>query len=116
MKRNMDLIRLLLIEVEGEEPKPDLSKFTEKQQVYHLALLIEAGFIHGTTIKDQNGEETSVIFTRLTWAGHEFLDVAKNETAWKTAGERIKKAGVQVTISLLEELLKQVLKNTLGLP
>ena len=42
MKRDMNLIRVLLLETEGEEPKPDLSDYTEEQRVYHSALLIEA--------------------------------------------------------------------------
>ena len=37
MKRDMELIRLSLLEVEGEEPKPDLSAYTEEQKVYHVA-------------------------------------------------------------------------------
>lgn len=48
--------------------------------------------------------------------GHEFLDAARNDTIWKKAGEKIKQSGVQVTVSLLEELLKKLLKESLGLP
>lgn len=43
MKRDMELIRLLLLEVEGEEPKPDLSAYSSETQAYHLALLVDAG-------------------------------------------------------------------------
>ena len=32
MKRDMNLIRLLLLHVEGEEPRPDLSGYTEEHQ------------------------------------------------------------------------------------
>ncbi len=35
MKRDMELIRLSLPEVEREEPAPDLSGYTEDQNVYH---------------------------------------------------------------------------------
>ncbi len=43
MKRDMDLIRLLLRGYEGEEPKPDLSNYTNEQKVYHDQLLADAG-------------------------------------------------------------------------
>ena len=33
MKRDMELIRLSLLEVEGEEPSPDLSGYSEDQKV-----------------------------------------------------------------------------------
>jgi hypothetical protein len=47
MKRNMNLIHLLLLETESEEPRPDLSQYSEGHRVYHSALLIEAGLVHG---------------------------------------------------------------------
>ena len=52
----------------------------------------------------------------MTWAGHEFLDAARNNAIWHKATERIKKSGVDVTLSLLQELLKQLLKQSLVLP
>ena len=116
MKRDMSLIRLLLLETEGEDPKPDLSAYTEEQRVYHSALLIEAGLVHGEVILDGNGQPAGTVTLRLTWAGHEFLDAARNNAIWHKASERIKKSGVDVTLSLLQELLKQLLKQSLGLP
>jgi hypothetical protein len=116
MKRDMNLIRLLLLETEGEEPKPDLSAYDETQSVYHSALLVEAGLVHGEIILDGSGQPTGAVILRLTWAGHEFLDAARNDTIWHKAGERIKKSGVDVTLSLLQEILKQLAKQSLGLP
>ena len=115
MKRDMNLIRLLLLETEGEEPKPDVSAFTEARLLYHSALLIEAGLVHGTIILD-NGQPINTVTLRLTWAGHEFIDAARNDTVWRKALERIKKSGVDVPLSLLKEILTQVLKQSLGLP
>ena len=42
MKRHLELVRLSLIEVEGEEPMRDLSGYMEEQKVYDMALCIEA--------------------------------------------------------------------------
>jgi len=56
------------------------------------------------------------VMLRPTWAGHEFLDAARNDTIWHKAGERIKKSGVDVTLSLLKEILNQLLKQSLNLP
>jgi restriction system protein len=41
---------------------------------------------------------------------------ARNDTIWHKAGERIKKSGVDVTMSLTKEILNQLLKQSLGLP
>jgi hypothetical protein len=116
MKRDMNLIRLLLLEVEAEEPKPDLSAFTQDQQVYHMALCIEAGLIDGSIINNNQGYPAGTAAIRLTWKGHEFLDAAKNDTLWKNAAEKIKKTGLSVSLSLLEDLLKKLAKDSLGLP
>jgi hypothetical protein len=112
----MNLIRLLLLETEGEDPEPDLSAYTEEQRVYHSALLIEAGLVHGDIILNSEGQPATTVTLRLTWAGHEFLDAARNDKIWHKAGERIKKSGVDVTLSLLKEILNQFLKQSLGLP
>ena len=116
MKRDMNLIRLQLLETEGEDPKPDLSAYTEEQLVYHSALLIEAGLVHGEVVLDGNGQPVGTVTAPLTWAGHEFLDAARNDTIWHKASERIKKSGVDVTISLMKEILNQLLKQSLNLP
>ena len=80
------------------------------------ALLIEADLVHGIVRPDARGEPNGTVILRLTWAGHEFLDAARNETVWKKAEERVKKSGVDVTISLMKEILNQLLKQSLGLP
>ena len=52
---------------------------------------------------------------RVAWARHELLDAARNNTIWKQATDKLKQAGVQVTVSVLQELLKKLLKDSLGL-
>ncbi len=111
----MDLIRLQLLELEGEAPVPELTNYSEEQKVYHMALCIEAGLIDGEMVRDSNGYPAATAAIRLTWKGHEFLDAARNDKVWKKAGEHIKKSGVQVTMTLLEELLKKLLKEAMGL-
>ncbi len=115
MKRDMELIRLLLLRDEGEQPVPDLSAYSDEQLLYHSVLLIEAGLVHGHIGTGNQGEPVGTVIFRLTWAGHEFLDAARNDTIWKKAVEKTKKAGVQVTMAVLEELLKKLLKEPLGL-
>lgn len=116
MKRDMELIRLLLLKVEGEEPKPDLSGYTQKQQGYHLAKLIEAGLVNGEISRDNNGNATGAVPIELTWDGHEFLDAARSDKVWNRALSKVKSEGVGVSIGVLKELLVQVAKGFLGIP
>lgn len=116
MKRDMELVRLSLLEVEREEPAPDLSGYTEDQKVYRMALCIEAGLVDGVIVPDGNGYPAATSAIRLTWKGHEFLDAARNDTIWKKTLAHVKKAGIAVTLPVLEDLLKKGAKEILGLP
>jgi hypothetical protein len=116
MKRDMNLIRGLLLVVEGEEPQPDLSQYNEEQQVYHSALLIEAGLVDGAIIQNSTGYPAATSMIRLKWAGHEFLDAARDEESWQRATGNVAKAGGAFTISILSEMLSQYIKQKLGFP
>ncbi|MCG3148058.1 MAG: hypothetical protein PCFJNLEI_01500 [Verrucomicrobiae bacterium] len=115
MKRDMNLIRLLLLLVEGEEPKPDLSGYTQEQQAYHMAKLIEANLVLGDVSRDNNGMAVGAVATELTWQGHEFLDAARNETIWKKVAGKVAKAGVEVGLPVLQQMLTDTLKEHLGM-
>ena len=116
MRRDMNLIRALLLQMEGEEPKPEFSQYSEEQQVYHSALLIEAGLVDGAIIPNSEGYPAGTSMIRLTWAGHEFLDAARDEESWQRATSSVAKAGGAFTISILSEILTQYIKQKLGFP
>jgi hypothetical protein len=112
----MELIRLQLLRVEGEQPVPELDNYEEEQRVYHMALCIEAGLVDGVVVPNETGYPAATSAIRLTWKGHEFLDAARNDTIWRKTIGHIKKAGVAVTLPVLEDLLKKGAKELLGLP
>ena len=113
MKRDMDLIRLLLLDIEGDE-KPDLSQFSKEQLNYHKVLLIEAGLVEGR-VSYGDDSISAVKIMRLTWQGHEFLSVARNNSVWNKAKEMISKANLTMTIPIVTELLTTIVKEQLGL-
>lgn len=113
MKRDMDLIRLLLIEVEGEA-KPDLSGYTELQLLYHRALLHESGLAVGWVAKAHDGYlELGGIsgceLYRLTWAGHEFLDAVRDDTIWNKAKAVLKSSAASATADVVKDTCKMIL-------
>jgi Hypothetical protein (DUF2513) len=115
MKRDMNLIRSLLLLYEGEEPKPDLSEYTEEQQVYHSALLIEAKLVDGSILPDQNGYPRGTAVLRLTWDGHEFLDAARNPSTWNRIRKMAFDSGVSLTLPVLKALLTRYMKEKIGI-
>ena len=110
----MNLIRDLLLTVEGEEPKADLSQYSNEQKIYHSALLIEAGLVDGSIIENASGHPAVTTTIRLKWAGHEFLDSARDEKIWKKALNLVAKAGGSVTFPILKQMLNNYLKDKLG--
>ena len=116
MRRDMNLIRQLLLLYEGEEPKPDLSEFSEDQQVYHSALLVEAKLVDGSILNDETGYPRGTAVLRLTWDGHEFLDAARNESAWRAIRKKAVTAGVTLTFPILKHLLSRYIQEKLGFP
>jgi hypothetical protein len=74
MTRDKHLMRLLLIQVRDEVEPEGLKNFSEAQQVYNAALVIQDGLVEGEAIKDGNGKYVSAVMTNLTSAGHDFLE------------------------------------------
>ena len=116
MKRDMELIRLLLLEVEQGEAPPELVQYQETDILYHYALMVDAGLIIASLLPE-TGVPESVSVSRLTWAGHDFLDATRDSKIWKLAKEHIIKPGASWTFSLLVEWLKQEShKRIFGVP
>jgi DNA-binding transcriptional ArsR family regulator len=91
MKRDMELIRKLLLKLESHPSErgdvfsivpPDdavaVYGYTDDEIAYHLDLLSEAGLIDSPGSQPMGG----VTFARLSWAGHDFLDSVREEETW----------------------------------
>jgi hypothetical protein len=119
MKRDMDLIRRILLALEDHEgtdfPQLHFEGVADEQLQYHLVLMGEAGLIDG--IPMSHVMEFQFDPYRLTWYGHEFLDDIRNEAVW----ERVKRAvmthlGGSVSVVVLQELARNFGRTLLQLP
>jgi hypothetical protein len=117
MKRDMELIRqiLLALEVENDELAwVDLAfeGRTTDEVSYHIRLAAEAGLIHAIDLSSDNPEWKAKC---LTSKGHDFLDAARNETIWRKAVEKVGGAVGTVSVGVMGEVLKQVTLKALGI-
>jgi hypothetical protein len=114
MKRDMDLIRQILANTEardfesGEPPEPYQAQTVE--EAYQIALMNDAGLVLADCTSETGTPVGATIF-RLTWAGHDFLDAARDDAIWKKAKDTILKPGISWSFSLLAEWLKQEAKK-----
>lgn len=112
MRRDMDLARAILLALEKCDRASGLQELaiehvTPDQVTYHVKLLAQAGLIEAQDASGANHFEWFPV--SLTWAGHEFLDAARNDSLWHKA----KKIAVEKTGSLMFEVLKDVLLQLL---
>ena len=116
MKRDMALIRMMLLAVEanphGFAPKIEIPGYTQEQIGYHAILLGEAGLAEVLDMTAMSNESPEGSVGRLTWAGHEFLDASRDNQIWNQARDMIGKAGgatLQVWLSGLTTLIQKKL-------
>ncbi len=112
MKREPDLIRQILLQIEQHPGltgpvKLDLADYTPDQISYHVMLLDEAGLIEASNDTNFGGIEWSP--DRLTWHGHEFLDAARNDQSWGQVKQALGKTGGFV-VAVAEQLLLELVK------
>jgi uncharacterized protein DUF2513 len=123
MKRDLDLIRRILI---ATEDAVDYSLSTadlvedehdERSIARHVYLLQEAGLLQANVLSSHHvGGAQSGTIDRLTWAGHEFLATARNDTLWTKAKHVISGKIGGIPFELLRAWLMSQASHQLGLP
>lgn len=110
MKRDMDLIRALLLAVEdspsGRMWSAEISGYTHEQLFYHVELADEAGLVEASLL-----EPDGFVVKRLTYTGHEFLDAARSDTNWNKAKETVLKNAGTLTLEALKVALSVLMKR-----
>ncbi|RYH00340.1 MAG: DUF2513 domain-containing protein [Alphaproteobacteria bacterium] len=128
MKRDMDLIRSLVLEIENGknwyETTSDetatalgtegsgLSQAQAERLEYHLKLLEDAGFAEFT----KTGE--GWLPERLSWKGHDFADSVRDEEIWRRTKEGIiaaKGFTVDLLIALAKGFAKKQIEDRTGI-
>ena len=122
MKRDMDLIRKLLLYFEGKDSPecvevPSVEDYDSTTIKTHLVLMYDAGLLRCEPIKSSTSDRViRVIPFELTWAGHDFLQTMRDENLWKKAKEHVLKPGASWSFEILKEWAKHELKQRLAIP
>lgn len=115
MKRDTDLIRMILAATEeapGQIKAPfEFTDFDSDTISYHIQLLREADLLIATCRIYDSGRIEALRINRLTWAGHEFMDAARNEKVWRRAKQIGKDKGVSMPFDLLKDLLQSLVRD-----
>ena len=119
MRRRMELIRALALKMEEVDEAVDTGEiavegFTQEEIIYHCILMKEAGLIDCPD-DWQTVDNIGMAVTRLTWAGHDFVDAARDSTLWNRAkraiGEKVTSTTFQVFMNYLSSQATNVLSG-----
>lgn len=121
MRRDFDLIRKIILAIEelptSEVPEEFVIEGYSSEQIgYHNFLIIDAGLAEGVDVGGYAQSSPNWELTHLTSAGHDFAEVARNETLWRQARGLVKEKAGGVTLEVLKDVLVAVVRGTLGLP
>lgn len=119
MRRDMDLIRELMLKLEALPIRPgsvvhippdadevQVDGYDTEQVDYHLSLIKKEGLIDSAGLNPMDG----IGFRCLTWSGHDFVDSVRSPEIWLKTKKGAEAAG-SFTVDLLKELAKGFIKK-----
>lgn len=125
MKRDMDLVREMLLRLEAwpldlgdavvispQDPGIAFQGYDVTQINYHMDLIHEAGFINDG---GGSGPAFGFIFCGLSWRGRKFLDDIRDPEIWSKTKARAKDVA-SIGVGFIWEIAKAEVKAKLGLP
>ncbi|WP_022793601.1 DUF2513 domain-containing protein [Marinococcus halotolerans] len=116
MERDMESIRKLLIDLKEQKPGFSLTSKNEETD-YYMYLLTEGGLIEATRHKTLSKQVTSYHNIKITFAGHDFIDVAEDDHIWNKTQEKALEKGwsmSNIPLTVLTDLLKITLYQHLS--
>jgi hypothetical protein len=121
MKRDMDLVRLILLRAqESEYGALSAAAFheegySERTVAQHFQLMEEGGLIVANLLNlPEHGGVQKGRLLRLTWEGQEFADAVQSTSIWSKAKQKVLAAGGSLTMQALKVAVDQAARAALG--
>lgn len=124
MKRDMELVREILIQTEesgaeevlmGDKMAEEVGGFSHEEVNYHIGIMVEGGLLDASITRSSTGMVVGTTIRRLTWEGHEFLDAARNSDIWAQVQDAASEKSLSLTIDVMKNALKHYTEEKLGL-
>ena len=106
MKRDMELVRKILIAIEESNCTMgfitlNFDNYSDEQISYHVKLLRENGLIEAVDASSTDG--IAWMPTGLTWEGHDYIEAIKDDTRWQKVKKWISDNGKLITIETIKQ-------------
>ena len=117
MKRNMDLIRKILLTIEEEHDGRNrvqihsVEGYPRNEVSFHVHLLVDAGYVNAGKVGALQG--TVYLIRGITWEGYEFLDAVRSDNVWSRVQKKLKVIGGQASVATVRQLAIEITKGLL---
>ena len=107
MKRDMDLVRKILLEIEANYVSTTICGFEIEGYdiaavAYHCKILYEAGLISDYNANYGDDEIDYLSVGSLTWDGHDYLDKVRDDTLWAKTKDTIVQKGLPLILDTIK--------------
>ncbi len=108
MRRDMDLVRHILIKV-GESDEAvtmdELATSTWDENIvgYHLQLMSHHGLVDCEVTRDMGGDVIDCTVEGLTWDGCDYLDAIADKDVWKVTKKTVREAVGSTTLGVIKQ-------------
>ena len=118
LKRNLDLLRLLLLEIENiDDISFDSRRLTHLSEpitvYYHIHLLYEVGFIEALPYSSNTCPIPMYRILWITNAGHDYIDSIRNNTVWSKTKSLLSSSGTNFALHVVQDIATKVLLSSL---
>lgn len=111
MKRDVDLLRTILLAVEAEQRLDEIEGYSRETVMAHVRLLSEAGFL---AADDQSTRRRLDFYvSHITWSGYELLERMRNDSAWAKTKRFLAEKLQAMPFTLLMKVLDHELEGML---
>lgn len=121
MKRNLDLIRHILLVIEdSSSDRLTISDFIteeypENMVSHHLKLLLDCGYIDAVARKSIGAPYTMFIVHRMTSQGYDYLESVKDKSIWDKTKIKLLEIGGSATLDTVKTVASSIALKMLGL-
>jgi hypothetical protein len=120
MKRDLDLVRQLMLQIEALPAAPPvqyrMSEIEDPVLLAHLEMLIEAGLVNGRISRSQGARGDVISVSGLTWQGHEWVEMVRSQSLWNDVKSAVLDGGGVLTFELTRAMAAKLLRARLALP
>ena len=119
MKRDLDLVRQILLQIEelpaGPPAQYRMSEIEDPVLLAHFELVLASGLVNGKISRSQSVRGDVISISGLTWEGHEWIEMMRSPSVWNETKSQLLDNGGALVYGLTKAVAERILRAQLGL-